>query len=79
MEYIVTSPTKVGGKSAGETFTQQELLDLGASIDFLLASGGIAKKQGTVTQAPSVRHTPEVKEAPKVDEIKETFNNEGDK
>jgi hypothetical protein len=79
MEYIVTSPTQVGGKSAGETFTEQELLDLGASIDFLLASGGIAKKQGTATQAPSARHTPEVKETPKVDEIKDTFNNEGDK
>ena len=79
MEYIVTSPTQVGGKSTGETFTEQELLDLGASIDFLLASGGIAKKQGTATQAPSARQTTEVKETPKVDEIKDTFNNEGDK
>jgi hypothetical protein len=68
MEYIVTSPTKLGGKEFGEIFTEKELLDVGANIDVLLAAGSIKK----ATPAPQVR------QAPQVSDFKST-NEEGDK
>ncbi len=71
MEYIVTSPTKLGGKSNGEIFTEKELLDVGANIDLLIAAGSIKK-------ATQVRQAPEVSQAPKVSDFKST-NYEGDK
>ncbi len=71
MEYIVTSPTKLGGKEFGDTFTEKELLDVGANIDLLIAAGSIKK-------ATQVRQAPEVSQAPKVSEFKST-NYEGDK
>jgi hypothetical protein len=72
MEYVVTSPTKIFGKSNGEKFTEKELLDLGAQIDVLVASGGLAKNK-----APQA--VPETKQAPQVFEYKNINNEQGDK
>lgn len=71
MEYTVTSPTKVGGKSTGEVFTEKELLEAGANIDALIAAG-------IVTPATPAQKAPAVSQAPKVSEFN-TTNYEGDK
>lgn len=67
MEYTVASPTKVLDKEFGEKLTKEELLEAGANIDALLASGNIA------TNAPQVR------QAPQVSQFKSENNTEGDK
>jgi hypothetical protein len=73
MEYIVTSPTKVGGKSTGEVFTEKELLEAGANINALIAAG-IVTPATPATPAPKA---PEVSQAPRVSEFKSNY--EGDK
>jgi hypothetical protein len=72
MEYIVASPTKVLDKSFGEKLTEEELLEAGANIDALLASGNIA------TNAPQAR--PQVaKEEPKAPVFNTEYKEQGDK
>lgn len=75
MEYVVTSPTQVFGKSNGEKFTEQELLALGAKIDRLLKAGTLTKNAVNV---PPARQEPQVSKTPEVTENKST-NYEGDK
>lgn len=66
MEYTVASTLKVLDKEFGEKVSKEELLEAGANIDALIASGNIAT------------NAPQVKQAPQVPQFKEN-NYEGDK
>jgi hypothetical protein len=54
MEYTVASPTKVLDKEFGEKLTEQELLDAGANIAALIASGNISQNATPARQVPQV-------------------------
>jgi hypothetical protein len=72
MEYTVASTLKVLDKEFGEKVSEQELLDAGANIAALLASGNIA------TNAPQAR--PQVaKEEPKAPVFNTEYKEQGDK
>ena len=43
MEYIVTSDSKVCGKTKGEKLTETDILSAGGSVEHLLASGNITQ------------------------------------
>ena len=63
MEYIVTSDSKVCGKTKGEKITENDILGKGSNVEFLLATGHIAES----AKAPKA-----VKEEA-VEQVVETF------
>lgn len=75
MEYTVASTLKVLDKGFGEKVSEQELLDAGANIAALLASGNIS------TNAPQAQKaTPQVaKEEPKAPVFNTEYKEQGDK
>lgn len=66
MEYIVTSDSKVCGKTKGEKLTESDILSKGSNVEFLLGSGHI------VESAKAPKAVKEVKEE-EVQQVVETL------
>jgi len=63
MEYTVTSNRKVCGKIYGDKLTEDDILNAGGNIEFLIASGHI-KAENAPKVAPAVKEVPQVFKTP---------------
>jgi len=70
MEYTVTSNRKVCGKIYGDKLTEDDILNAGGNIEFLIASGHIKAEN-----APkALKAVKAVEEAPPVTQQEENFS-----
>jgi len=74
MEYIVTSDSKVCGKTKGEKLTETDILSKRSNVEFLLASGHITES----AKAPKAVKQEEVQQVVETPPVFNLDNEQGE-